>query len=56
MVERAPLRTNYLYLDELPFGIGEIAQHRDAETVEERHHKVCDFCFYGGPDKQVLLL
>lgn len=55
MVERAPLRTKYLYLDELPFPVEEIAQHRDIATVEKRHHKVCDYCFYGGPDKQVLL-
>jgi hypothetical protein len=30
------------YLDALPFPAGDIDAHRG---------RVCDFCFYGGPDK-----
>lgn len=56
MADRAPLRTEYVYLDDLPFPIEQIAQHRDEALLEDRHLKVCDYCFYGGPDKHVLLL
>ncbi len=33
------------YLDDLPFALADIAQHRK---------KVCPYCFFGGPDKTVL--
>lgn len=56
MVERAPLRTQYQYLDELPFPIEEIAEHRNDEELQSRHLKVCDYCFFGGPTRTQLLI
>lgn len=56
MVDRAPPRTVFEYLDELPFPLEEIAGHRDADAVPDRHLKVCDYCFYGGPEKHQLLV
>ncbi len=56
MVERAPLRTVYKYLDDLPFPLEDITSHRDAAAVPDRHLKVCDYCFYGGPEKHTLVI
>jgi hypothetical protein len=56
MVERAPLRTVFKYLDQLPFPLEDIAGHRDAAALPDRHLKVCDYCFYGGPEKHHLLI
>lgn len=43
---RFAVRTSDLvYLDELPFGPEDIGAHRD---------ELCDYCFYGGPDKEEL--
>jgi hypothetical protein len=36
-----------LYLDELPFPIEEINAHRD---------ELCEYCFFGGPDKFIPLI
>jgi hypothetical protein len=38
----APLQ----YLDELPFPIDQLPEHR---------HRICEYCFYGGPDKDELI-
>jgi hypothetical protein len=36
-----------IYLDSLPFPVSEILQNRD---------QLCDYCFFGGPDKDVPLI
>lgn len=42
MLMRAARKAKFLYLDELPFPIEEINARRD---------ELCDYCFFGGPDK-----
>ena len=36
---------DYTYLDALPFPIADVARHR---------HRLCDYCFFGGPHKSQL--
>ena len=55
MVERAPLRAKFQYLDELPFPVSDLLPHRGG-TDGSRAETVCDYCFFGGPDKTVPLI
>ncbi len=55
MADRGPIRTKFNYLDALPFPKAEIELHRVSDQERDHHLKVCDYCFYGGPDKTVLL-
>jgi hypothetical protein len=56
MIERAPLRTRFRYVDELPFPVAELTLHRGGTEADRRSHIVCDYCFFGGPDKTVPLI
>jgi len=47
MLMRAATRAKFLYLDELPFPLGDINAHRE---------ELCEYCFFGGPDKFVPLI
>lgn len=47
MIMRAAHRAKFLYLDELPFPIEQINEHRE---------ELCEYCFFGGPDKFVPLI
>jgi hypothetical protein len=51
--------TNLRYLDELPFPPGEVEQHRRRSRrplpPDQPRIELCDYCFFGGPDKSVLL-
>lgn len=47
MVLRAAYKAKFLYLDELPFPVAELNDHRD---------ELCEYCFFGGPDKTVPLI
>lgn len=42
MIMRAAHRAKFLYLDELPFPTADINEHRE---------ELCEYCFFGGPDK-----
>ena len=56
MVERAPQRTTFQYVDELPFPVAELHLHRGGTVADRRSEIVCDYCFFGGPDKDVPLI
>lgn len=47
MIMRAAYKAKFLYLDELPFPVSEINDHRKA---------LCEYCFFGGPEKMVPLI
>jgi len=47
MLMRAAYKAKFLYLDELPFPVAELNNHRD---------ELCEYCFFGGPDKTVPLI
>jgi hypothetical protein len=47
MIMRAANRAKFQYLDELPFPVAEIGEHRK---------EICGYCFFGGPEKQVPLI
>ena len=47
MVWRASRNAAFTYLDELPFPLEELNQHRD---------QICEYCFFGGPDKTTPLI
>ena len=47
MIMRAAHRAKFLYLDALPFPHAEINEHRK---------ELCEYCFFGGPDKFVPLI
>lgn len=47
MLMRAAHRAKFIYLDELPFPVAELNLHRD---------ELCEYCFFGGPDKTIPLI
>jgi hypothetical protein len=47
MVNRAANDVQFQYLDELPFELDEINQHRK---------ELCEYCFFGGADKYAPLI
>ena len=47
MILRAAYKAKFQYLDELPFPISEINEHRE---------ELCEYCFFGGPDKVIPLI
>ncbi len=56
MVERAPQRTKFQYVDVLPFPVADLHLHRGGTDAARRSEIVCDYCFFGGPDKTVPLI
>lgn len=47
MIMRAALKAKFLYLDDLPFPVAELNDHRE---------ELCEYCFFGGPEKVVPLI
>jgi hypothetical protein len=47
MIMRAARRAKFVYLDELPFPVADMAAHRK---------ELCEYCFFGGPDKTLPLI